>query len=98
MVMNTKLLPYRGSFLRMLGGIGVWWETELPNSYQIGHHIHSQYSQSDFVGAEDYPLRGGNKDFEVSEENSRERTSLFRSWTHSSSKFLRCRLGRVTFW
>jgi len=30
------------------------------------------------LGTEDYPFGGGNEDFEVPEENSRERASLFR--------------------
>jgi len=76
--------------------IGV--ETELLNSNQTGYHICNQRSESIFVSTEDYPLGGGNEKFEVSEESIRERASLFRSGIQSSSRVLRCRLGKVSFW
>ena len=50
-----------------------------------------------FIGTENYRLEDGNEDFELREESSRERASLFRSWTHRSSKVLRCKLGSVSF-
>jgi len=70
----------------------------LPHGNQTGYHIRIQRSESIFVSTESCPLGGGNENFEVSEESSRKRTSLFRSWTHLSSMFLRCGLVRVPFW
>jgi len=52
---------------------------------------------SQFLSTPSHPLGGGNKNFEESEESSRERASLFRSEIHSSSRLLQCRLGRVSF-
>ena len=78
--------------MRILRGTGDYEEIELPEGDQIGHHIRSQCSESVFVSTEDYLLRGGNEDFEIHEESSMERASLFRSWTHQTSWLFRCRL------
>jgi len=72
-------------------------KTDLPDGDQTGHHIRSQCGESVSVCTEDYLFAGRNGDFEVSEESSGERNFLFRSWTHSNSRFLRCELGRVPF-
>ena len=72
----------------MLGGTRDWWVTELSDGDQNKHHIRSQCGESIFASTKDYSLGGGNEGFEISEENFRERTSLFRSWTYSSNMFV----------
>jgi len=53
-------------------------KTELSDGDQTERQIRSQQGESVFVSTEDYSLAGGNEDFVVSEESSRE-SSLFRS-------------------
>lgn len=58
----------------MIGG-----ETKLPDHDQTKHHIRSQCSKLAFVNTKDYPFGGGNEDFEVYEESSKERASLMQT-------------------
>ena len=64
---------------------------------QTGHHIHNQCGELVFISTENYSLANRNENFEISEESSREKTFLSRSWAHSNSGFLRCGLGMVSF-
>jgi len=75
------------SFMRILGCTGYWWKTELPDNDQIGYHIRSPHSELVFISTEDYPLEGGNKNFEISEESSKYRASLFILGTHPVAGF-----------
>jgi len=72
-------------------------KTDQPDGDGTGHHIHNQCGELVFISTEDYSLANRNENFEVSEESSREKTSLSRSWAHSNSRFLRCGLGMVPF-
>jgi len=51
-------------------------ETELTDEDQTGRHIRNQCSESVFVSTKDYHLGGGNEEFEVFEESSREGFSI----------------------
>ena len=77
MDVNTKLLPDQrelledaGRYRRLVGKL---------DSDQTGYHIRSLRCKIVFVSTKVYPLGGSNEVFEVSEESSKKRTSLFRS-------------------
>ena len=63
----------------MLGDKEIGEKNRTTYGDQTEHHIRNQCSESVFVSTKDYPLGSGNEDFEVPEESSRERASLFRN-------------------
>ena len=68
-----------------------------PCKLNFLHNGRPNAGESVSVNTEDSSLAGHNENFEVYKESYGERSSLFRLWTYSSSRFLRCDLGGVPF-